>query len=74
MERAVQLHAQGKSLREIAETLRASHETVRRDLARWRATLESSNVVQLVSHSAVTFTPSPGANVTPECDSNRRSS
>jgi DNA invertase Pin-like site-specific DNA recombinase len=66
MDRAAELRAQGLSLRQIAERLSCSHQTVVRDLARWEA--QRPNVVQL-SHSPVTFSPPGGQKVTPECDS-----
>jgi hypothetical protein len=37
MLRAVQLRAEGKSLRQIGSDLRCSHQTVANDLARWDA-------------------------------------
>ncbi len=60
---AAQLRAEGKSLRAIARQLRVSHETVRRDLAKWDTERPQ------VSHLPVTKVP-PGAGfVTPKCDS-----
>lgn len=66
MGRAVRLRAEGKSLREIASIQEVSHETVRRDLARWDA---KNRPVATVSHLPVTKMPPGGGNVTPGCDS-----
>ena len=54
---AVQMRAQGMSLREIAKELAVSEITVRRDLARWEA--ERPNVVPL-RQSAATSCPAGG--------------
>jgi hypothetical protein len=63
---AVRRRAEGMSLRQIADYLCCSHETIRRDLARWDR--EHANVTPL-SHPPVTNTPPRGHFVTPECDS-----
>ena len=63
MLRAAALHAEGKSLREIAAAIDCSHQTVARDLAKWAA--EQAGV----SHMPVTKMPHGGGSVTPECDS-----
>jgi hypothetical protein len=64
--RAAELRSEGLSLRQTAERLNCSHQTVARDLARWDQ--EHANVVQL-SHSPVTNPPPGGQFATPECDS-----
>jgi hypothetical protein len=64
---AVRLRVEGKSLREIAKELTVSHETVRRDLARWHR--EHANVAALPVTSACHISPPRGQLVTPECDS-----
>lgn len=66
MLRAVELRAEGKSLRQIAAELDCSYMTVKRDLDKWDR--EHANVVPL-SHPPVTKLPPRGENVTPECDS-----
>jgi len=66
MARAVDLRAEGLSLRQIAERLSCTHTTVRRDLERWDSAHE--NVVQL-EHSAGTSLPPRGGNVPAECSS-----
>lgn len=65
MARAAELRAEGLSLRQIAERLVCSYQTVARDLERWHA--ERPNVLPL-SHSAVTSLPHGGDFVTAECD------
>lgn len=65
MAAAVRKRGEGKSLREIAEELAVSYETIRRDLAR-------SNVVPLIPRavtSARHVLPPAGRDVTDECDS-----
>ncbi len=64
--RAVELRAEGLSLRQIGERLACSYMTVKRDLDRWDR--EHANVVPL-SHPPVTKLPPGGEVVTPECDS-----
>jgi transposase len=66
MLRAVELRAQGKSLREIAASLGCHHDTVWRDLKKWDA--ENATVIQL-SDSTVGKMPPRGENPTPESDS-----
>lgn len=63
MLRAVELRAEGKSLRQIAGEIGCSYQTVLRDLQKWSA--EQANV----SHLPVTKMPRGGENVTAECDS-----
>jgi Homeodomain-like domain len=63
MARAVELRAEGLSLRQIAERLVCSEITVRRDLARWEQ--ERPNVTPL-RHSPATFSPPRGKDVAPE--------
>jgi hypothetical protein len=63
MLRAVELRAKGRSLRQIAEEVGCSYQTVLRDLQKWSA--EQANV----SHLPVTKTPRGGEKVTAECDS-----
>lgn len=66
MKRAARLRDEGMSLRQIAAEQEVSHETVRRDLARW----DDLNAPDAsVSHLPVTKTPPRGGNVTAECDS-----
>ena len=67
MARAVDLRAEGLSLRQIAERLSCSYMTISRDLARWD--FEHQNVVSL-SQTPVPKLPPRGEIVTPECDSN----
>jgi DNA invertase Pin-like site-specific DNA recombinase len=66
MARAVELRAEGLSLRQTAERLSCSHQTVPRDLARWER--EHANVVPL-SHPPVTNSPPGGQFGTTEWDS-----
>jgi DNA invertase Pin-like site-specific DNA recombinase len=66
MAAAVGLRDEGLSLRQTAERLACSYQTVARDLQRWEQA--NANVVPL-SHSAVTKSPHGGQFVTPECDS-----
>ncbi|MFD0850831.1 helix-turn-helix domain-containing protein [Actinomadura adrarensis] len=66
MARAVELHAAGLSLRQIAERLVVSHQTVARDLARWDT--ERPNVTPLAVTSDCHKVPPMGRDVTPECD------
>lgn len=63
MRAAARLRAEGLSLRKIGVLLAVSHETVRRDLARWDETQAK------VSHLPVTNSPRRGQFVTPGCDS-----
>ena len=64
---AVQMRAQGMSLREIAKELAVSYQTVANDLGRWRR--ERPNVVQL-SKTPVKSYPATGQDLTPEFDNN----
>jgi hypothetical protein len=66
MARAVDLRAEGLSLRQIAERLSCSFSTVRNDLARWEQ--EHANVVQLCKTS-VQNAPPGGEECTPELHS-----
>ena len=65
MAAAVRLRAQGLSLRQIAERLSCSHDTVWRDLARWDIAHEASNVSDL----PVRKSPPGGQFLTGESDS-----
>lgn len=69
MIRAVELRAQGLSLRQIAGRLLCSYMTVKRDLERWDR--DRQNVVPL-SHPPVTSMTPGATDVTPECDSGDR--
>lgn len=66
MLRAVELRAEGRSLREIARELSCHHDTVWRDLRKWDA--ENVNVIRL-SDSTVGKMPPRGENPTAEFDS-----
>ncbi len=66
MARAVELRAEGLSLRQIGERLACNEITVRRDLARWER--ERPNVTPL-RHSPATFSPRGGKDVAAECRS-----
>jgi hypothetical protein len=63
MTRAVELHAEGLSLRKIAARLNVTHQTVANDLARWDR--ERANVTPMtVKNDRLKVPP----NLTPECD------
>lgn len=67
---AARLRGKGLSLRETAERLAVSHETVRRDLAKWDR--EHANVTALPRQPVTSdclISPPGGQLVTPECDS-----
>ena len=66
MARAVELRAEGLSLRQIAERLSCSFSTVRNDLAQWEH--EHANVVPLCK-IAVQNPPPGGQECTPEMHS-----
>lgn len=66
MLRAAELHAAGKSLRQIAKELEVHHDTVWRDLKKYDA--ERAKVTQLSDH-AVGKVPPGGENPTPQSDS-----
>jgi hypothetical protein len=66
MARAAELRAEGLSLRQIAERLACSYQTVANDIARWER--DHENVVQL-SNPAVKNSPRGGVNLTPDFDS-----
>lgn len=66
MARAVDLRAEGLSLRQIAERLSCSFSTVRNDLDRWER--EHENVVPLCK-TTVQNTPPGGEKCTPELHS-----
>jgi lambda repressor-like predicted transcriptional regulator len=66
MLRAVELRADGKSLREIAKEVGCSYQTVANDLAQWQS--EHENVVAL-SNPPVKKMPHGGENLTPDFDS-----
>jgi len=63
MLRAVQLHAEGLSLRQIAKEVGCSYDTVWRDLQKWAA--EHANVSEI----PVRKMPPGGESLTPESDS-----
>ncbi len=63
MAAAVRLRAQGLSLRQIADRLAVSHDTVWRDLAKWDTAHAN------VSEMPVRKTPPGGENLTAESDS-----
>lgn len=65
MARAVDLRAEGLSLRQIAERLSCSHDTIWRDLARWDAAHATSNVSEI----PVRNSPQRGHFLTAESDS-----
>ena len=58
MATVARLHAEGLSLRQIAQRLAIHHSTVAADLARWQC--ERPNVVPLVSENAVGTYPQRG--------------
>lgn len=66
MTAAVRLRAQGMSLRQIAQELAVSYQTIANDLARWER--ERPNVIPL-SNSPVKSYPPTGRDLTPEFDS-----
>jgi hypothetical protein len=66
MARAVELHTEGLSLRQIAERLACSYQTVANDLARWERS--RPNVVPL-SKTTVKNSPHGGKDLTPGFDS-----
>lgn len=66
MRRAVELRTAGLSLRQIAERLAASHQTVANDLARWDR--ERSNVAPLTVKQDRQKLPPTGRNLTAEFD------
>lgn len=63
---AVQMRAQGMSLREVAKELAVSYQTVANDLQRWER--ERPNVA-LLSKTAVKSYPATGQDLTAEFDS-----
>jgi len=64
MLRAAELHAEGKSTREIGRLLGCSHDTVWRDLRKW----EAEQKVTALSGHAVRKLPHGGENLTPRSD------
>jgi transposase len=75
MNTAVQLRAQGMSLRQIAGDLGVSYQTVANDLARWKR--EHPNVISLVpkpSRNGGRNCPPGGQEETPEVDTRRTAS